>query len=68
MADEPKTMGECWEIFKRNGFMLPASPLDPSLFPNAKRILEIEAMLDKMRDKLTGQVEQLEVKAKAQED
>lgn len=62
MTDEPKTMGECWEIFNRNGFMLPESPLDPSLFPNARRILEIEAMLDK----LTSQVEQLEVKAKAQ--
>lgn len=39
--DEPKTMGECWTIFKMFGFVRPNLPLDDSLFPNARKLVEL---------------------------
>ena len=41
---EIKTYGEAIEIWKRNGLMLPEMPLDESIFPDARRLLEMESI------------------------
>ncbi|WP_010500628.1 hypothetical protein [Paenibacillus elgii] len=49
--EEPKTMGECWEIYKRFGFTKPEKPLDDSIFPNARLLLRMHnAHLDEIED------------------
>ncbi|WP_179223761.1 hypothetical protein [Paenibacillus tyrfis] len=47
--EEPKTVGECWAVFKRFGFMKPELPLDDSLFPNALQLVQMHnAHLDEI--------------------
>ncbi|MDO3682225.1 hypothetical protein [Paenibacillus ehimensis] len=47
--EEPKTMEECWAVFKRFGFTKPELPLDDSLFPNARLLVQMHnAHLDEI--------------------
>ncbi|WP_010501349.1 hypothetical protein [Paenibacillus elgii] len=52
--EEPKTVSECWDIYKRFGFTKPEKPTDDSLFPNARLLVRMHnAHLDEI-ERLTA--------------
>jgi hypothetical protein len=41
LLEKPKTLGDCRKIFKLFSFKDPEPPLDACIFPNARRLVEI---------------------------
>ncbi|MFB6364495.1 hypothetical protein ACFCP7_10575 [Paenibacillus elgii] len=59
--EEPKTVSECWDIYKRFGFTKPEKPVDDSLFPNARQLVRMHnAHLDEI-DRLTEERDAIRV-------